>query len=113
MPGSSPGMTGGFYGARQEVLRPTSVTIAKRPSVWDGMAESINLFLPNRQAKYFWRAHWTRNWPDRPSGQISRLGQPVLAVRRLAYRRLAASEVCWSSLRVPAARGADRTASAD
>jgi hypothetical protein len=32
---------------------PTSVTIAKRPSVWDGMTRLIEMFLPTTEAKYF------------------------------------------------------------
>jgi hypothetical protein len=43
------------------------------------MAESINLFLPTRQAKYFLRAHWTRNWPDSPSGKS--VGRAVRSAR--------------------------------
>jgi hypothetical protein len=39
------------------------------PLLRDGMAESINLFLPNGETKYFWRGHWTRHWPDSPSGK--------------------------------------------
>src|SRR5205823_5506161 len=32
---------------------PTSVTIAKRPFEWDGMAEVVELIWANRKAEYF------------------------------------------------------------
>jgi hypothetical protein len=43
------------------------------PLLWDGMAESIKLFLPNREAKYFCGQGWTGNHRARslicPSGR--------------------------------------------
>jgi len=39
--------------------RPAFVTIASRPSRWDGTGESIKLFLPNGEAKYFLKEGWT------------------------------------------------------
>jgi hypothetical protein len=58
---------------------PDDGWVSPTPLLWGGMAESINLFLPTRQAKYFLRAHWTRNWPDSPSGQISRPSRSIRA----------------------------------
>jgi hypothetical protein len=64
-------------------LAPPAST-ASHPNVRDdrdtplkrnGMAESIKPFLPNGEAKYFLRTHWTRHRPDRPSGKsIRRMG---------------------------------------
>ena len=50
---------------RQRCLRvhripcPTSVTIAKRPSVWDGMARVLKLIWVVGEAKYFSGNDWT------------------------------------------------------
>jgi hypothetical protein len=41
------------------IPRPTFVTIAKRPFVWAGTRESIKLFLPGGEAKYFLKWGWT------------------------------------------------------
>src|SRR5207248_1577714 len=38
---------------------PTSVTIAKRPFVWDGMAGVLKMLLPLREAEYFCEQGWT------------------------------------------------------
>ena len=38
---------------------PTSVTIAKRPSVWDGMARLLNLIWGKLEAEYFLKQDWT------------------------------------------------------
>jgi hypothetical protein len=35
------------------------VTIAKRPSVWDGMASDIDLIWVRREAEYFCKPDWT------------------------------------------------------
>jgi hypothetical protein len=45
---------------------PTSVTIAKRPSVGRD-SESINLFLPNGEIKYF----CGRDWTAKPENSLS------------------------------------------
>jgi hypothetical protein len=45
------------------------VTIAKRPSDGCGTAESIKLFLPNGEAKYFSKEDWTANRESSPSGK--------------------------------------------
>src|SRR3984893_12177632 len=60
--------------ARQTLPRPphpapTSVTIAKRPSVWDGMARLIKMFLPTTEAKYFCKEGWTALSRTRPTGK--------------------------------------------
>ena len=39
------------------------------PLLWDGMAESINLFLPNGEAEYFCKEGWTAESTNRPSGK--------------------------------------------
>jgi hypothetical protein len=39
--------------------RPAFVTIASRPSDRGGTGESIKLFLPNGEAKYFLKEGWT------------------------------------------------------
>src|SRR5258708_13058002 len=56
---------------------PTSVTIAKRPSVWDGMARDIEVIWVEREAEYFWKRDCT--------GQISliRLNKFDFSRRRL------------------------------
>src|SRR6266481_731731 len=46
------------------IPRSTSVTIAIRPSARGGTQESIMLFLPNGEAKYFSREDWTRALPE-------------------------------------------------
>jgi hypothetical protein len=38
---------------------PTSVTIAKRPSVWDGMAGDAEVIWVGRERKYFCKGGWT------------------------------------------------------
>ena len=40
---------------------PTFVTIAKRPSVWDGMAENMDLIWGMREGEYFCKEGWTEN----------------------------------------------------
>jgi len=47
---------------------PTSVTIAKRPSVWDGMAGVLKMLLPPREAEYFSQQDWTACQLICPSG---------------------------------------------
>src|SRR5712664_3611193 len=39
------------------------------PLSWDGMAESINLFLPNGEAEYFCKEGWTVESTNCPSGK--------------------------------------------
>src|SRR5258705_6008113 len=39
------------------------------PLLWDGMAESINLFLPNGEAEYFCKDGWTPESTNCPSGK--------------------------------------------
>jgi hypothetical protein len=43
--------------------RPTSVTIAKRPSEWDGMANHIGLIWASEKQKYFCKRGWTGRSP--------------------------------------------------
>ena len=38
---------------------PTSVTIAKRPSVWDGMARDMQVIWVRREREYFLLEDWT------------------------------------------------------
>jgi hypothetical protein len=38
---------------------PTSVTIAKRPSVWDGIRNVLDVIWGLRKPKYFCREDWT------------------------------------------------------
>jgi hypothetical protein len=51
------------------IPRPTFVTIAKRPFVWAGTLESIKLFLPGGEAKYFLNWGWTALPGICPSGK--------------------------------------------
>jgi hypothetical protein len=39
--------------------RPASVTFAKRPSEWDGMAMDIELIWGGDEADYFFNEDWT------------------------------------------------------
>jgi len=39
--------------------RPAFVTIASRPLWWDETAMDIEMFLPNREMKYFYKWGWT------------------------------------------------------
>src|SRR5258706_14284174 len=48
---------------------PTSVTIAKRPSVWDGMARLLNLIWGKPEAEYFLNRGWTAQSVICPSGK--------------------------------------------
>jgi hypothetical protein len=41
------------------IPHPTSVTIAKRPSVWGGMARISELIWVQREGKYFCKWDWT------------------------------------------------------
>src|SRR5713226_3885428 len=54
---------------------PTSVTIAKRPSVWDGMTRLIEMFLPTTEAKYFCKEGWTALSTNRPTGKSPHGGE--------------------------------------
>src|ERR1700674_3975918 len=60
---------------------PTSVTIAIRPSYGCGMCESIKLFLPNREAKYFLRRGLDSEFAKQPVGQISRANSDVVPAK--------------------------------
>src|SRR5712664_1579564 len=54
------------------------------PLLWDGMAESINLFLPNGEAEYFCKGGWTpgsTNCPTGKSAEASRCGGQSLESR--------------------------------
>jgi hypothetical protein len=61
---------------------PTSVTIAKRPSVWDGMAKDIDLIWVGREREYFCKWDWTAELRNSPSGKSADL--PALARRAKA-----------------------------
>src|ERR1700682_6017800 len=50
------------------IPRPTSVTIAKRPSVWDGMIRSIPVST-KRESEKFCERGWTAELQDSPSGK--------------------------------------------
>src|SRR5258708_13002704 len=39
--------------------RPAFVTIASRPSVWDGMARDIEVIWVKRESEYFCKLDWT------------------------------------------------------
>jgi len=56
---------------------PTSVTIAIRPSVWDGMARLIEMFLPATEAKYFCKEGWTPLSTNRPTGKSPNGGESI------------------------------------
>ena len=43
------------------IPRPTSVTIAKRPSVWAGMAKDVQVICVKSEPKYFCKKDWTGN----------------------------------------------------
>jgi hypothetical protein len=60
---------------------PTSVTIAKRPSEWDGMAGNMNVIWGKGEAIYFSEKDWT--------GSISLIRFRKLAVARRAAGGLA------------------------
>ena len=45
------------------------MTIAKPPSVWDGMTRLIEMFLPTMEAKYFCKWGWTALSTNRPTGK--------------------------------------------
>jgi hypothetical protein len=45
--------------ATSTASRLTSVTIAKRPSVWGGTAMDIDLIWVKREAEYFCKPDWT------------------------------------------------------
>jgi len=51
------------------IPRPTSVTIAKRPSRGGGTAADIDLISGKRERKYFFEKGWTGKSPDSPSGK--------------------------------------------
>src|ERR1700681_2673491 len=56
----------------------------------DGMCESIKLFLPNPEAKYFCREGWTRNRVLRPSGKsVGLSSSPLPLWERVARMRAA------------------------
>src|SRR6202048_1430222 len=57
-----PSARGGFVKPAAAVPRipcPASVTIAIRPSVWDGMARLLNLIWVRREREYFCKGDWT------------------------------------------------------
>jgi hypothetical protein len=56
------------------IPHPTSVTIAKRPSEWDGMGIDMDSIWVMREAKYFCAKDWT--------GSISLIRFDKFAVRR-------------------------------
>jgi hypothetical protein len=58
--------------------RPASVTSAKRPSEWDGMAMDIDLIWDGGEANYFFNEDWT--------GQIT-----LKPFRKLVFARRAFS----------------------
>jgi hypothetical protein len=49
---------------------PTSVTIAIRPSLWDGMARDKEMIWVRRKREYFLKQGSTPKSPDRPPEQI-------------------------------------------
>jgi hypothetical protein len=53
---------------------PTSVTIAIRPSVWDGMREVVDVIWGTRKQKYFCKGDSTANSLICPSGKSAALG---------------------------------------
>ena len=56
---------------------PTSVTFAKRPSVWDGMGRACRDDLPDGESGIFLRKGLDRKFSDLPVGPISRHARPV------------------------------------
>jgi len=73
---TSPSASGAIRQRRisvHRILRPTSVTIAKRPSVWDGTAADIEVIWVGREQEYFCNRGWTAKLLICPSG----LGRPV------------------------------------
>ena len=61
---TSPSATSAFVyraASRPPHPAPTFVTIAKRPSVWDGMARDMQVICVKREQKYFSRRGWTQN----------------------------------------------------
>jgi hypothetical protein len=51
---------------------PTSVTIAKRPSVWAGMVRDVQVICLGSELKYFCERGWTCDAVICPSGQVNR-----------------------------------------
>jgi hypothetical protein len=75
---------------------PTSVTIAKRPSVWDGTAQVIKLIWVSGEAEYFCPKGWTAHALICPSGRKEDLNQGVDSSARSQMR---ISTVCHSGRR--------------
>jgi hypothetical protein len=79
---------------------PTFVTIAKRPSVWDGMTRLIEMFLPTTEAKYFCKGGWTPLSTNRPTGKSLDCGENTFRVSRMrcsaisAFTRVSTRRAC-------------------
>jgi hypothetical protein len=60
------------------IPHPTSVTIAKRPSQWDGMARVIDVIWGVRKPKYFCKGDSTGKSERRPTGKsVQSDGDPI------------------------------------
>src|SRR5216684_5698791 len=84
---------------------PTSVTIAKRPSVWDGMARVVEVIWGVRKQKYFCKRDSTPLSTNRPTGKSPHGGEntflasrmrcsAISAVTRVSTRRAAPAAWC-------------------
>jgi hypothetical protein len=61
---------------------PTSVTIAKRPFVWAGMARDIEVIWVKRESKCFSRRGWT--WQIRLIAQQNFISARIRMIPRMA-----------------------------
>jgi hypothetical protein len=61
------------------IPRPTSVTIAIRPSWWDGMRGVVRVIWGHHEAEYFCRRHWTKPCVICPTGDATGSGAVVRA----------------------------------
>src|SRR3984957_17654658 len=69
---------------------PTSVTIAKRPSVWAGMGSDVEVICVKGKSKYFCKGGWTHppigELGDLPAGLRSRLRQLLDLAEAVNYQ---------------------------
>jgi hypothetical protein len=68
--------------------RPTSVTIAKRPSVWAGMADDVEVIWVKSEPEYFCEGDWTTQITLESLGKLSSggIGNPRSGTRCLSDR---------------------------
>jgi hypothetical protein len=84
--------------------RPASVTIAIRPSMWDGMARDMDVIWVKREAENFLEGDWT--------GGIRLIGFNKFAAVRKSARRAKEAPPQWATTNVHLVVGDGMTASA-